>query len=90
MNDNNSLADDLILNHQEDVAVLRARIAQLEAELGRCRAANVYDAEAHRRVAQLEAALFRYTQLQIYPSLPWTLRVDTEGLLTALERARRG
>jgi TolA-binding protein len=36
------------------------RIASLEAELARCRAANVYDAEAHRRAAmvgQLEAAL---------------------------------
>jgi hypothetical protein len=37
-----------------------ARIASLEAYLARCRAANVYDAEAHRkagRVETLEAAL---------------------------------
>jgi hypothetical protein len=33
------------------------RIALLEADLARCRAANVYDGEAHRKVAQLEAAL---------------------------------
>lgn len=29
----------------------------LLAELERCRAANVYDAEAHRKVAELEAAV---------------------------------
>jgi hypothetical protein len=32
----------------------------LAAELARCRAANVYDANAHRRVSELEAALRKY------------------------------
>jgi hypothetical protein len=33
------------------------RIRELEAQLERCRSANVYDGNAHRRVSELEAAL---------------------------------
>jgi hypothetical protein len=33
------------------------RIAELEAQLARSNAANVYDGNAHRRVSELEAAL---------------------------------
>lgn len=38
----------------------RDRIRELEAQLERCRAANVYDANAHRRVSELESALRKY------------------------------
>ena len=34
-----------------------ARIRELEAQLERCRAANVYDGNAHKRVTDLETAL---------------------------------
>jgi hypothetical protein len=34
-----------------------SRIRELEAQLERCRAANVYDANAHKRVAELKAVL---------------------------------
>lgn len=35
------------------------RIRALEGELARCRAANVYDGNAHRKVAEFEVALQR-------------------------------
>lgn len=42
-----------------DRRYLLGRILALAADLARCRAANVYDGNAHRKVAEFEAALQR-------------------------------
>lgn len=54
--------DDLRDRHEIVVAAKRKLEGErdsLAAELARCRAANVYDGNAHRRVSELEAALRR-------------------------------
>ena len=42
---------------QSVVLDMETRIRELEAQLERCRSANVYDGNAHRMVSELEAAL---------------------------------
>lgn len=44
-------------NAERDIGLLLQDYDELAAELARCRAANVYDGAAHKRVADLEAAL---------------------------------
>lgn len=51
------LADAEVKKWQDACIEVQAERDALEADLARCRAANVYDAEAHKRVADLEAAL---------------------------------
>lgn len=51
------LADAEVKKWQDACIEVQAERDALEADLARCRAANVYDGAAHKRVADLEAAL---------------------------------
>lgn len=74
MNDNNTLADDLREELEDErkssLALMKLlsdekhKSEALDAELARCRAANVYDANAHRKAAELDVAVERIRELE--------------------------
>jgi|ERR1700690_1575671 len=56
------------------------RIRELEAQLERCRTANVYDGNVHKRVSELEAALRKIV------AADWDGMRDTDEVMQEIAR----
>lgn len=62
------------------------RNSALEADLARCRAANVYDAEAHRKVSALEELIIQHNVRAINEQHPdWVIPIDTKQIAFTAE-----